>query len=95
MIDFGEWEYNYLETDLIHFLLFWASIYKKDDFKRISTEFISAYKIDREINPIRWLNLFPEITKKFDIRRAKFNKIEKSYNNDNNINRKILRDYFK
>ena len=69
MLDFSNWKYDYPEIDLIHFLLFWASIYKTSQFEIIFREFISGYKKYAQINPLEWELLIPEITERFDSRR--------------------------
>jgi tRNA A-37 threonylcarbamoyl transferase component Bud32 len=90
MLDFSEWEYDYPESDLIHFLLFWASIYRASKFKKIFHQFINAYKNSLIINPIEWEMLVPEMILKFDSRRMKFFKIERKVNPHISKNREIL-----
>ncbi len=90
MIDFSNWCYDFPETDLIHFLLFWASITKYKKFKRISKKFINKYSQIRSINTLEWSLLFPEVTKRFDYRRKKHKKIET--NDDLIRNRNFLNE---
>ena len=40
MLDFSEWEYDLPEKDLIHFLLFWASIYNSNKFIFLNLTYI-------------------------------------------------------
>ena len=74
MLDFSEWIYDYPETDLIHFLLFWASAYNADKFKFVFDQVISTYKTKRMINPLEWELMIPEIIFRFDSRRKRFGK---------------------
>lgn len=92
MLDFSEWEYDYPETDLIHFLLFWASIYDKVKFKQTFRKIIDSYLAKATINPLEWELLIPEVTERFDNRRRKFGKIEK--NPDVKINRETLKNIY-
>ncbi len=90
MLDFSEWIYDYPETDLIHFLLFWASEYNSDKFKSIFEQVISTYRTKRMINPLEWELMIPEIVLRFDSRRRKFGK--KQTHPDISINREILKN---
>ena len=90
MLDFSEWIYDYPETDLIHFLLFWASAYSSDKFKFIFEQVISTYRTKRMINPLEWELMIPEIVLRFDSRRRRFGK--KQTHPDISINREILRN---
>ena len=92
MLDFSLWRYDYPETDLIHFLLFWASIYKSNTFKTIFREFMDSYQQTSVINQIEWELLMPEVIERFDARRRKFGK--KEINPDLINNRKILKNIF-
>ena len=92
MLDFSEWEYNFPETDLIHFLLFWASIYDKEQFNKTFRKLINSYMAKATINPLEWELLIPEVTERFDNRRRKFGKIEK--NPDTKINRETLKNIY-
>lgn len=78
MIDFSEWEYNFPEIDLIHFLLFWASILPYKQFYKASQNFINHYKKYLEIDIERWNNNLPKVIQMFDERRKKYNKSEKT-----------------
>lgn len=90
MLDFSEWEYDYPEADLIHFLLFWASIYSFERFEIIFNQFKNAYRMNLPINPIEWEMLLPEIVHQFDTRRHKYNKHQNPISKDVKANRKIL-----
>ena len=90
MLDFSDWKYDFPETDLTHFLLFWASIYDAKKFHQIFHDFIKAYKSEMQINPLEWEMLLPEVIKKFDIRRVRFDKKERTTNPDVKRNREIL-----
>jgi len=74
MLDFSEWVYDFPETDLIHFLLFWASSYSFAKFKNIFKIVVNTYKDKRIINPLEWELMIPEIILRFDARRQKFGK---------------------
>ena len=74
MLDFSEWIYDYPETDLIHFLLFWASAYNSDKFKVIFEQIVNTYKTKNMINTLEWELLIPEMILRFDSRRKKFGK---------------------
>jgi tRNA A-37 threonylcarbamoyl transferase component Bud32 len=76
LIDFSEWEYDFPESDLIHFLLFWASILNRKKFELCFLSFLSSYKKSGYINPVQWEMLIPIKTSEFDSRRMKFGKIE-------------------
>ncbi len=89
MLDFSEWVYDYPETDLIHFLLFWASAYNSVKFKHVFEQVISTYKAKRIINPLEWELMIPEIILRFDSRRIEFGK--KQTHPDIAKNREILR----
>ena len=92
MLDFSEWEYDLPEKDLIHFLLFWASIYDKNRFKETFRTTIDGYRNIRNINPLEWELLIPEVIERFDRRRRKFNKKEK--NPDLLINRELIKEIY-
>lgn len=76
MLDFSEWVYDYPETDLIHFLLFWASSCDNNKFNNILEEVIITYRSKRMINSLEWKLMIPEIFYRFDSRRKKFGKIQ-------------------
>ncbi len=92
MIDFSDWKYAPPETDLIHFLLFWASIYDKVKFKKAFRKLIDFYTKEGTINPVEWEFFIPEVIKRFDNRRKKFEKIEK--NPDILINRETIKNIY-
>ncbi|MDP8267626.1 MAG: hypothetical protein P9L97_02745 [Candidatus Tenebribacter davisii] len=74
MLDFSEWDYDYPESDIIHFLLFWASEYEYTKFKFVFEQVINTYRQKKIINPLEWQMILPEIIEKFDYRRKKFGK---------------------
>ncbi|MDP8203286.1 MAG: hypothetical protein P9L95_02000 [Candidatus Tenebribacter mawsonii] len=90
MLDFSEWIYDYPESDLIHFLLFWASTYNAIKFKHVFEKVISTYKAKRLINPLEWELILPEIILRFDSRRREFGK--KQTHPDISTNREILKN---
>lgn len=92
MIDFSEWEYDHPESDLIHFLLFWASIYAADRFSSAFRQLIGSYLRKGTINPMEWEMLIPEIIVRFDSRREKFGKSEP--NPDVNTNRELIKNIY-
>jgi tRNA A-37 threonylcarbamoyl transferase component Bud32 len=92
MIDFGEWEYNLPETDLIHFLLFWASIYEADKFKTAFRQLLDKYLLQGNINPLEWEMMIPEMIERFDSRRQRYGKIEN--NPDINKNREMIKNIY-
>lgn len=92
MIDFSEWEYGQPETDLIHFLLFWASIYDANTFNRAFRKLIDSYLIGGTINPLEWEIIIPEMITRFDRRRERFGKSES--NPDVNLNREMIKNIY-
>ena len=92
MIDFGEWEYDYPESDIIHFLLFWASIYDSSQFEKAYRQLIDQYLTYGNINPLEWEMSIPEIIERFDSRRQHFGKIEQ--NPDTYLNRDLIKDIY-
>ncbi|MBN2461510.1 MAG: phosphotransferase [Candidatus Cloacimonetes bacterium] len=90
IVDFSEWDYDYPEADLIHFLLFWASQYQGEKFHRIFREFLHHYRIHLAVNPIQWELLVPEMILRFDSRRHEYHKLEKVVNPDVQLNRSFL-----
>ncbi|MCD4817384.1 MAG: hypothetical protein K8S23_01685 [Candidatus Cloacimonetes bacterium] len=90
MLDFSEWEYDYPESDLIHFLLFWASIYPFEKFQKIFNQFKNAYRTSLPINPIAWEIFLPEIISAFDGRRRKYNKSQNPLSKDVMANRELM-----
>ena len=90
MLDFSEWEYDYPEVDLIHFLLFWASIYRSEKFTKILTDFIDSYTAEMPLNKIEWDILVPEVIFKFDTRRKKFNRAERLEISEIQKNRELI-----
>ncbi|MFC1887422.1 hypothetical protein ACFLYK_01285 [Candidatus Cloacimonadota bacterium] len=90
MLDFSEWEYDFPEADLIHFLLFWASIYPFERFELIFNQFKNAYRLSLPINPIEWEMQLPEVIHQFDSRRKKFGKHQDPLSDDIQINRDLL-----
>jgi len=92
MLDFSEWKYDLPEKDLIHFLLFWASIYDKTRFAGSFEGIMQGYKSIGRINPLEWEMLIPEVIERFDSRRKYFGKQEK--NSDLKQNREILKEIY-
>ncbi|MDO9577812.1 MAG: phosphotransferase [Candidatus Cloacimonadales bacterium] len=92
MIDFGEWEYNYPESDIIHFLLYWASIYDSVQFEKAFRQLTDFYLAYGNINPMEWEMSIPEIIENFDNRRERFGKIE--LNPDIYRNREIMKNIY-
>ncbi|MCF7794146.1 MAG: phosphotransferase [Candidatus Cloacimonetes bacterium] len=92
MIDFGEWKYDRPEIDLIHFLLFWASIYNKRKFDIAFKKLMQSYLKSGDINPLEWEMLIPEVIEHFDSRRERYGKIE--INADVNENRERLKNIY-
>lgn len=90
MLDFSEWVYDFPETDLIHFLLFWASSYNAAKFKAVFKQVTNTYKEKRMINPLEWELMIPEIVSRFDARRSKFGK--KQAHSDISKNREMLKN---
>ncbi|MCD6182256.1 MAG: phosphotransferase [Candidatus Cloacimonetes bacterium] len=90
MLDFAEWRYDFPESDIIHFLLFFASIYSHRHFCEIFRQLITAYRQTMPINPIEWDILLPEIIQRFDTRRALFGKREQQKNPDVLHNRDFM-----
>ncbi len=90
LIDFVDWRWEYAEFDLIHFLLFWASVKPGTDFLKISQKYIQGYKEKREISSLRWKNIYPEVEEYFDKRRYFYNKNERIINRDISLNRQVL-----
>ncbi len=76
MIDFSDWTYDYQEKDIIHFLLFWASIYSRKKFEYSVETFIKSYQKRENLNPEIWKKYFDQIKIKFDERRKLFGKKE-------------------
>lgn len=91
-IDFDEWRYQKPEFDLIHFLLFWASIYSRPKFEIAYKKFISSYMQKGSINPLEWELMIPEVIDIFDNRRIKYGKLE--YNTDVSLNRERLKNIY-
>ncbi len=92
MLDFSDWDYKQPETDLIHFLLFWASIYNKVKFKLAFRQLMDGYMKKATINPLEWELLIPELIERFDGRRNKFGKRET--NPDIMINRETIKNIY-
>ncbi|MBN1949464.1 MAG: phosphotransferase [Candidatus Cloacimonetes bacterium] len=92
LVDFSEWKYDYPEADLIHFLLFWASLYPAGKFSSIFQEFLTEYRSHLPVNPIEWEILVPEMIFKFDSRRSQYFKSERTQNPDVQLNRILLTD---
>jgi len=92
MFDFSEWEYDLPEKDLIHFLLFWASIYDTNKFESVHRSIINGYKKIGTINPLEWELLIPGVIERFDSRRRKFGKKEK--NPDIVENRELIKNIY-
>jgi hypothetical protein len=90
MLDFSEWEYDYPEVDLIHFLLFWASIYRSEKFAKILHDFIDSYTAEMPLNKIEWEILVPEVIFKFDTRRKKYNRSESLEISEIQKNRELI-----
>jgi len=92
MLDFSDWDYKQPETDLIHFLLFWASIHNKVKFKLAFRQLMDNYMKKATINPLEWELLIPELIERFDSRRNKFGKRET--NPDIMTNREIIKNIY-
>jgi hypothetical protein len=92
LIDFAESRLAYPETDLLIFLLFWASILPHSVFKDCSLEFWQAYQPEKKIK--RCKKLILELEEKFDYRRIKYCKKERSLSNAQEKNRMFIRKLF-
>ena len=90
MLDFSEWEFDYPEADLIHFLLFFASLQSKEDFKSSLNNLIKGYRESATLNPIQWDMLVAEQISRFDSRRKKFNKYDSNEHPDIKANRELI-----
>ena len=90
MIDFSSWCYDFPITDLIKFMLFWASIYKKEKFEHVCSSFLNSYDYKISITNGKIEELFINLVDEFDTRRKTLNKIERNQNTDVKYNRKYL-----
>ena len=92
MIDVSDWTYDFPEKDIIHFLMFWASIYSQKKFELSSIAFLSSYQEIIKINQKIWQKYYCEIENKFDKRRLFFNKKEILVSNILKSNRQFLQN---
>ncbi|MCK4956206.1 MAG: phosphotransferase [Candidatus Cloacimonetes bacterium] len=94
LIDFSDWQYEHKEFDLIHFMLFWASIYNEKTFEQAARNFLDEYdkilKISRDI----WKEKVLEIIDIFDERRRRFNRRINLPEADIEENRKFLLNFW-
>jgi hypothetical protein len=90
MLDFAEWRYDFPESDLIHFLLFFASIYSRREFTLAARSFLDAYRAKLPVNPIQWGMMLEEEIERFDSRRRFYGKSEAQKNPDVQDNRALL-----
>ena len=94
IIDFSDWEYRGKEFDLIHFLLFWASLWKFEKFAKTTQTFLNEYNKLNSIDKSLWKDEVNNVILFFDKRREKYNKKEKKVNSDTENNRNMLRRLF-
>lgn len=90
LVDFAETRPGFPEEDLVHFLLFWASIVPKNRFEHIMEDFLNGYRqrSPNGIDPQRWDTALDPVTRAFDERRRQFERIES--NPDLAVNRQRL-----
>lgn len=92
LIDFSEWKREKREYDLIHFLLFWASIYSQDKFRKSALAFIESYQILAPIDEKIWKSMLPKVIETFDERRKKFNRAKAFPKAEVGINREFMKN---
>jgi len=93
IIDFSDWRYEKKEFDLIHFLLFWASLLEFEKFSFNTTIFLNEYEKLNSIDKSAWKNITEEAIEIFDLRRNLHNKKEKKINKDLQKNRLFIKNY--
>ena len=90
MLDFSEWEYDFAEADIIHFLLFFASLQSTEKFDNTFKTFMKSYRLLAPVNPIQWDILVAEQISRFDSRRLKYNKKDPNEHPDLKQNRQLI-----
>ncbi len=93
IIDFENIVMDFAETDIIHFLLFWAHILEFEEFQKCVQNFLLGYCLKNSIDIIRWSQLFSSILHRFNDRRKTFNKTENKNNKCLNKNLECLKNY--
>ncbi|HPR18480.1 MAG TPA: hypothetical protein PLD62_09570 [Candidatus Cloacimonadota bacterium] len=92
LLDFSEWRYDFPETDLIHFLLYWASLYRRGKFNIAFRSLMSRYLKQGVINPLEWEMQLSQVIERFDAGRQQFGKWEDS--SDVNSNREMMKNIY-
>jgi aminoglycoside phosphotransferase (APT) family kinase protein len=90
MIDFTNWEYGRPEEDLVHFLLFWASIRVPEVFSEILVQVISGYPGFCEVDPADWREASERMVRLFDERRGRYGRSRFVRLDDMERNRELL-----
>ena len=94
IIDFSDWQYADKEFDLIHFLLFWASLWRYERFYQVAKIFLTEYENYAVIKKSNWKTNVINVINIFDNRRQFHKKKEKTINNDTEKNREMLKNLF-
>jgi tRNA A-37 threonylcarbamoyl transferase component Bud32 len=93
MIDFSESDYSYPETDLVNFLLFWASCYKPERFSSVLPTFLNSYPAKYLLSKRNRVDI-EDLIRKFDSRRKLFRKTPCLNRKWQDENRELLKTKF-
>ncbi|MFO7659806.1 MAG: phosphotransferase [Candidatus Cloacimonadaceae bacterium] len=90
IVDFEDIRLARPEADLAHLFLFWAEVMSYKDFSRSVTILIKDYQKTRRLSAELWKTESRKARHRFDARRRRHNKLEKTNNPDRRKNRKLL-----
>lgn len=90
LIDFEDIRLARPEADLAHLFLFWAEVMSYDDFSHSVRIFIKHYQKSHKLAFEQWQTESLKARHRFDARRRRHNKLEKTDNPDRIKNRYLL-----
>jgi len=92
LLDFEDIRLAPPEADLTHLFLFWAEMMSHDIFSTSVKTFIKAYQKTRQLSAAMWHTEARKARQRFDSRRRRYNKLEKTENPDRRKNRRLIID---
>jgi len=92
LLDFEDIRLAPPEADLTHLFLFWAEMMSNDVFSVSVKTFVKAYQKTRKLTPEAWRKEARKSRQRFDARRKRHNKLEKTENPDRRKNRRLIID---
>ncbi len=90
LLDFEHIRFAAPESDLAHLFLFWAEALDAVQFREFTHVFLMEYMNHRKLNPQRWKGSVRNAIRRFDNRRRRYHKEEKSPCANRDQNRRAM-----